>query len=273
MRQIIGIALLRNEDLYVETALRNTIGFCDRIIVVDNGSLDGTLAIVKRMEAQHSVLQVYQSTDTKVSHDLLKPYVGSDNWILGIDGDEIYDPKGLAGLRQEIMAGGFDQWWTIFGNVVNCFAVDHRAGTATGYMAPPCRSMTKLYNFNAIAKWDGKVQQRLHGGVIEFRPGFTATKRLHLYEKYSWDKSPFRCLHMCFVPRSSQTAANAAPRPNVTEMLRGGVFEKVMRWITPAFGSRRQSSWKMQKYRRGTPVTVDATPFFGVQPDEYLPMQ
>ena len=41
--EIIGIALVRNEDIFVERALRNTIDFCDRLIVADHQSTDGTL--------------------------------------------------------------------------------------------------------------------------------------------------------------------------------------------------------------------------------------
>jgi hypothetical protein len=45
--QVVGIALVRNEDLYVERALRNVAAFCETIHVVDHMSTDGTWEILR----------------------------------------------------------------------------------------------------------------------------------------------------------------------------------------------------------------------------------
>jgi hypothetical protein len=47
--KIIGSVLVRNEDLYVEQAIRNVVDFCDRIHVVDHVSDDGTSEIVRAL--------------------------------------------------------------------------------------------------------------------------------------------------------------------------------------------------------------------------------
>ena len=44
--QIVGIALVRNEDLHVEQALRNVAAFCDRIHAVDHMSTDATWTVL-----------------------------------------------------------------------------------------------------------------------------------------------------------------------------------------------------------------------------------
>jgi bifunctional non-homologous end joining protein LigD len=54
--RVVGIALVRDEDLFVEQALRNVLGFCDELILADNGSRDGTLAILERLEAEQPEL-------------------------------------------------------------------------------------------------------------------------------------------------------------------------------------------------------------------------
>ncbi|MEI9897647.1 MAG: hypothetical protein WDN28_28255 [Chthoniobacter sp.] len=36
--QIVGITLVRNEDVFVERAVRNAIDFCDRLIIADHYS-------------------------------------------------------------------------------------------------------------------------------------------------------------------------------------------------------------------------------------------
>lgn len=39
---IIGIVLVKNEDLFIDGVLTNILDFCDEIIVADNLSKDGT---------------------------------------------------------------------------------------------------------------------------------------------------------------------------------------------------------------------------------------
>ena len=180
-----------------------------------------------------------------------------------MDGDEIYDPTGLAHLRAEILSGRYDEWWVLFGNVLNCTAIDPAAKTATGYLAPPCRSMTKLYNFRLIDGWDGAYTHVFANGTIHFKPGYDATRRLNLHEQLSWEESHYRCLHTCFMRRSSLDDPDASSRPNVSENLRGGPLNWLRKtWSTAWREARSQSEWKLEKYARGSLVTIDASSFF-----------
>jgi hypothetical protein len=95
-----------------------------------------------------------------------------------------------------------------------------------------------------------------------------------LYERFQWEESPLRCLHTCFLRRSSLDADPDLMRPNLGELgayRRGalGTAERVVRRVArrPA-GDPRQvamrqtgSGWKQEKYRRGELVTLDASPF------------
>ena len=49
MAQIVGVVLIKNEDLYIEWVLENIVGFCDHIIVLDNHSTDHTWEIIERL--------------------------------------------------------------------------------------------------------------------------------------------------------------------------------------------------------------------------------
>ena len=154
---------MRNEDVFVERAVRNAVDFCDRLIIADHYSTDGTFEIVSRLAAEFpEKIELQRITDTRESHFLINGYAGSRTWIFAVDGDEVYDPAGLERLRGEVLSGQYDEWWIVFGNVLNCTAVDPSAGVASGYLAPPCRSMTKLFNFNLIESWDGAVTH-VHG--------------------------------------------------------------------------------------------------------------
>jgi glycosyltransferase involved in cell wall biosynthesis len=260
---IVGIALLRNEDLFVERAIRNTVDFCDLLIVADHGSTDGTLAILQRLAAEYAdKIKLVRIQDPRESHFLVSGYANSRTWGFAVDGDEIYDPAGLAQLRRELLAGKYDATWHVFGNVLNCVAVDAVTGQATGYLAPPCRSMTKLFNLNAIESWDGAVTHVFANGTIKFKAGYDASLRLNLHETYSWEEATFRCLHVCFMQRSSLDGARAVARPNVSESLRSGPVLWLRKLYHRLTGRPMPSDWKREKYARGPQTTVDATAFF-----------
>jgi len=145
--------------------------------------------------------------------------------------------------------------------VLNCVGVDRDARRATGYLSPPSRSITKLYNYGAIDAWTGDGSERLHGGTIEFKPGYDEGSVENIGERLSWDETPLRCLHACFVRRSSRDR-EAEPRPILMESglhdrsWRGALKRRLLRRPPP-----RESAWKRDKYMRGELVTVDASPF------------
>jgi glycosyltransferase involved in cell wall biosynthesis len=257
---------LRNEDLFVERAIRNTVDFCDLLIVADHGSTDGTSPILRRLAAEFpDKIQLVNIKDPRESHFLISGYANSRTWAFAVDGDEIYDPVGLAHFRREILAGKYDATWQVFGNVLNCVAADPATGKATGYLAPPCRSMTKLYNFNAIESWDGAVTHVFANGTIKFKAGYDASLRLNLHETFSWEEAQFRCLHLCFMQRSSLDAAQAVARPNVSESLRSGPLLWMRKLFYRLTGRPMPSDWKREKYARGPLTTVDAAAFFPPQ--------
>lgn len=262
--QIVGIILIRNEDRFIRQVITNIIRFCDRIIVCDNGSTDDTVSEVKTFLSHHDHISLHHVTDPSISHDLLKPYVGTDTWVFGVDGDELYDPHGLAELKSGLQAGLYDRWWAIFGNVLNCSRLDLITDTAEGYLSPPCRSMTKLYNFNILRSWSGKCPQRLHGGSPVFREGFDATLRYGMHKETTWESSIFRCLHMCFLPRSSKDKIGENEEParcNISEsMQQRWPLRMLHRWLKHPL--RSISSYKNEKYRRGPLVSIDTRPFF-----------
>lgn len=260
---IVGLALVRNEDLFIERAIRNTIDFCDLMIIADHRSTDGTLPILKKLAAEYAdKIQLVRIQDARESHFLINGYANSRTWGFAVDGDEIYDPEGLAEFREELLSGKYDKSWQLFGNVLNCVSVDQQTKQATGHLAPPCRSMTKLFNLNAIESWDGAATHVFANGTIKFKPGYNATMRLNLHENVSWEQARFRCLHLCFMARSSLDQGKSSARRNVSESLHSG---PTLWWKKLKAMFKRQplqSEWKLEKYARGPRTTLDVTPFF-----------
>jgi glycosyltransferase involved in cell wall biosynthesis len=259
--RIVGIALVRNEDIFVATALWNVARFCDEIYVADHGSTDKTPAILRALAGELPKIHWSSIKHPAESHALIKHLAGSPTWVFGVDGDEIYEPDRLARLRTRILTGEFDKSWMLLGNVLHVTKLTDDRHTATGHLAPPCRSMTKLYNFNAIDSWDGYTPERLHGGNVRFRAGFARGDRRTLYEEVGWLEADFRCLHLCFLRRSS-CDTQSTDRRNIIETF--GPTRLHTLWYTVArkLGLRRAAQWKRSRYMRGPERTFPIETFF-----------
>lgn len=264
--KIIGSILVKNEDRFVEQSIRNVVDFCDHLIVSDNWSTDRTYEILLGLADEYSHIELSRLDDARDSMELIRPFVGGDYWVFGVDGDEVYDPIGLKKFKQSIITGELDQWWVVFGNVLNCTFVDERLGVAQGYLAPPSRSMTKLYNFSAIKDWQGHCGHRLSGGTPSFQQGYNATLRHDIYKTLPWDDADFRCLHTCFTHRSSLDQVNKVERlmarPNISENQTKSKTHWLRRMLYRLTRKKYSSNWKMEKYARGSVVEKEVSQFF-----------
>ena len=261
--RIVGISLVRNEDLFVEQALRNVLEFCDELILADNGSRDGTLPILERIVAEHpGKAHLHRIGHPSESHDLIKGYAGQDVWVLGVDGDELYDPARLRDFKRTLLAGELDDTWLVRGNALHCDELAEDRSAAAGWLSPPSPSMTKLHNFRLIEAWDGPSPERLHGTAgLRFKDG-ASERKYELMREFSWDESPFRCLHLCFVRRSTQERKGQArwniPDSNAPRRLPLRLWTRVRELV----GAPKQSPWKLTNYRQGERTQVSAAEFF-----------
>jgi hypothetical protein len=262
----VGIAMVRDEDVFVEQALRNVLEFCDELIAVDHRSSDGTPRILRELaRGNPGRVHTRRVDEAGEANELIRPYVGQAVWVLGVDGDELYEPGRLRVLRPRLLDGEFDDWYLIKGNVLHCDRLDRADGTATGWLAPPSRSITKLFNFAALERWEGRAIEHLYGGERTFRPGYTNETIYYLRDDYDWARSPFRCLHVCFLPRSSMQPARQLTRRSLLE--RGGDSRRrrVVDGVRTLLGRPPESAWKLEKYRQGPRVEVhDVAGFFAV---------
>jgi len=263
-KQIVGIILIQNEDLHIERAIRNIINFCDTVIVADHHSQDRTFEIVENLAKEFPNIQLRKIDHPRESHQAIEQFAGTPTWVFVVDGDEIYDPNGLAVMRKQLLEGRFDQDWNIFCNTLNCVAVDYEKKTARGYLAPPSRAGARLFNFSLIESWTD-CPERVHGGNIKFKPGYHAGLRHYLHHEHTWEDAYFRCVHVAFVRRSSrQKPIDGKGRLNPGEIEERkkaknwrhfpGYFKiLIMHWIG--------IDWKNQKYRRGKLIEKDISAF------------
>jgi glycosyltransferase involved in cell wall biosynthesis len=267
--RIVGISLVRDEDRFVERAVRNVFGFCDELILVDHRSKDRTPEILERLAAESPIpAALHRVDDPAASHDLIKGLAGEDVWVFGVDGDELYDPRGLERLRERLLAGEAAEDWLLRANMLHCVELDEERGVATGYLSPPAPSVSKLFNFARIEAWAGDNPERLHdpSGLV-FKPGAGPRKR-ELNREYAWGDSPFRALHVCFLRRSSRQRFGGA-RINIPDRLaprRAPV--RAWRALREVLGRPPGGAYK-EHYRAGELVTLDARPFLGSDSSTY----
>ena len=264
--QIIGSVQVRNEDIYVEQAVVNILGFCDKVIITDHQSTDHTFEICKRLADQHPKIELSSIQSPREAATAIEPYFGTNTWIFGVDGDEIYDPQGLTIMRRQLQDGAFTNDFCVFGNVLNVTSLNLKKKTARGHLAPPSRSMTKLYNFSMIESWKN-CPERLLGDGLTLKNGFDANLRRYLHEELDWEQSCFRCLHMPFMKRSSRQKIRLnRTRLNPDEINRINQEKRLLFRMFRAAELLIQNftgrDWKNQKYRRGPQFEKYVTVFF-----------
>ena len=255
--RIVGITLVRDEDLFVEQAIRNVLDFCDEVIALEHRSIDDTPAILERLAGESAKLRVHRIGELADSHDFVADYAGKAVWIVGFDGDQLFDPIGLAALRPRLLDGELDAYWSVVGRGFNCLELDAGAGRARGYHAPPSRGTPKLFNFAAIDAWDGPTRERLHGGTIHFRPGFGGSSRSDDFQRLPWEGTPLRWLHLCFVRRSSRRPETT--RLNPAEVAARRAPRERLRRAAARLLARRMG--KIESYSRGPVDSVAAQAF------------
>jgi hypothetical protein len=262
--QVVAVVLLRNEDVYVERVLRNIAGFCDRIHVADHMSNDRTWDIVSSLARELDSVDATRITHAARSHDLVLPYIGTDTWVFSPDGDELFDTARLADLRSELEAGRYHSYFRIIPAMLHTISLDEAAGTAAGYLTPPARGSPRLFNFAALESWDGVTRERVHEGNPVYLDGWSWEAAYDMGAERGFDESPFRCLHACFLRRSSRDpAAGGAARLNIAESnsYRRDAVGRLAGAVRRLRRGWRTTSWKDERYRRGPVVTKDATPF------------
>ena len=275
MTSIVGVCLLRNEEYFATWALMNVMEFCDHILVMDNYSTDDTAEILQQIATQHSHVEIIKVRDPNDTHDLLQSYFDTDTWMLKVDGDEIYDPQGLTKFRKDLLNGKAEYAMqrgigSVMAHVAN---INFDVGSFAGYLVLEGERPQGgfVLNCNAVKSWSGK-SERLHAENPVWHPEY-ARNLWHVNKDQIWEAADFRCLHMCFWPRSSSDQNfdegwKFMSRWNPREAPRQETgFRKIRRKIFPRYYTKRVDH-KNRWYRNNTLQVFYDLEKFG-RPDAY----
>ena len=122
---IVGVMLVHNEDEFVEQALRN-------VAAVLRSLPRRRQHVHRRHVGRHRTrgrasfdhVEPVRIRQTGDSHALVEGYAGTDTWVFGVDGDELYDPAGLAAFREQLLDGAHREWFSLKSNVLNVAELD-----------------------------------------------------------------------------------------------------------------------------------------------------
>jgi len=260
---IVGICLIKNEDIFISQVIKNILDFCDKILILDNFSTDNTMDIITDLAKKYNHIIVDRIKDVRYAISYVQEYIGKNIWLFSVDGDEIYDPNGLKILRSKMLSGRYNKYWQLRGYFFHVCWLNEKKTKAHGWFAPPSKEVTKLKNMALLKDWkpDG-VTALFHPKPIFAMEDILLTKLF--YKKKSWDKCILRCFHTRFLKRSSIEkdkidAVKGNPRYygirlNPSDKFAGKLIKNIEK-IGYIKGYR-------QKYRVGGKHSLDARVFF-----------
>jgi len=199
---IIGIRVVKNEDIFIEQVILNVLDFVTKIIVLDNGSEDNTVDIVKNLCRLYKNISLANIPDCLDTLSYIQEYVGTNSWLFLVDGDEIFDPSGLNKLRKKLKSGKYKKYWKLQGYYFHCCYLDQKRKQAKGFFGPPSKVGSKLTNLSLVKEWrpDGKTVLTHPSPVFKEKKQPLA-KKIQL--ESVWETCMFRCLHTRFIKRST----------------------------------------------------------------------
>lgn len=99
--------IVKNESIHIENCISRIVNAVDEIVVVDTGSTDGTLDILKKFP-DIKIINFEWCDDFAAARNAALPYITSD-WVLWIDADEYLYKEDIEAVKE---AAGIYQKFT-----------------------------------------------------------------------------------------------------------------------------------------------------------------
>lgn len=112
MAKITVHSIVKNEDKWIWYALMSVKDIVDEILIFDTGSTDNTCKIVQSIKDKKIVFEEKGEVDSKKLVSLRQEQLErtKTDWILLVDGDEIWPNKTLSELKKIIETAPSDKW-------------------------------------------------------------------------------------------------------------------------------------------------------------------
>jgi len=104
--------MVKNEDQWIWYALKSVLDFVDRLLIYDTGSKDKTVSIIKTINSPKIVFEEKQASRPAELTALRQKQLErtETDWLLVLDGDEVWPRKALIEAREMIVNSSLDIW-------------------------------------------------------------------------------------------------------------------------------------------------------------------
>jgi len=107
MPSITAHCLVKNEEVFIESAIRSVLDFVNQVIVFDTGSTDQTVAIITNLQREypHKIVFEKKGEADKTRHTALRQEMvdrTTTDWWMILDGDEVWPKRTISEANQII---------------------------------------------------------------------------------------------------------------------------------------------------------------------------
>jgi glycosyltransferase involved in cell wall biosynthesis len=92
---MIGLLRVKNEARWIARSVRSILPVCDRVLVMDDHSTDGTPEICAAIPRVEVLASPFEGLDETRDKNWLLGECDGDEWVLMIDGDEMLAPSSV----------------------------------------------------------------------------------------------------------------------------------------------------------------------------------
>lgn len=149
------VILTKNEEKDIVNAIKNAQKLTDKVLIVDSGSTDKTVALAEKNHAK--VVYRAWDDDFAAQRNFALQYVDTD-WILYLDADERMNDELIENIAKAVESDQKALYRLVRRN--SAFGRDFRYGV----LGPD--SVVRLFPSNGV-KWEGKVHERPVGEFTE----------------------------------------------------------------------------------------------------------
>lgn len=149
------VILTKNEEKDIVNAIKNAQKLTDKVLIVDSGSIDKTVALAEKNHAK--VVYRAWDDDFAAQRNFALQYVDTD-WILYLDADERMNDELIENIAKAVESDQKALYRLVRRN--SAFGRDFRYGV----LGPD--SVVRLFPSNGV-KWEGKVHERPVGEFTE----------------------------------------------------------------------------------------------------------
>lgn len=148
--------IVKNEELHISRCLKSLQGVADEIVLIDTGSTDRTLSIVRFLDIPHLKLGKFEWVNdfSKARNYALDRSNG--DWVLWIDADEELTSESIPAIQRALVRPQFGGY-----NIKIINYTDDYNDRET-YTHSPIR----LFKHNKLIRFEGKIHEQI-GGSIE----------------------------------------------------------------------------------------------------------